>query len=429
MHTTRLLCLASISLALLDCTLGFAPVHKVNRQQAQEALPRVHQNADSNKRQFHLQSTQEDLMDMASPSNFTDAPLVSDYIPSPKLAVPLDVSDPRFGRFLVIIAAAMYGTNFGLVKLLDSNMDLATSASLRFGLAGLAVTAGVWLQERMRASDEEVTLDESRDRLNSLLRGVEVGVWYAIGYFFQALGLSLVEAGKSAFFCALAVLVVPLLDQVFSKKPLRSTQWIATMSALVGVGLLELGSNMPQIAGVQSIVTMLQSTIHPDSLGDFYCLLQALFFGVGYWRLEHASQKYPQQAGRVTAGQLLAVAGGSWLYWGATNVNTLSSTTWSLPTMFNSLVSFCTGLDPWIWGAIAWTGLVSTALAIFLETLALQAVSAAELTLLMTTVSLWGSAFAYVALGEVLPPIAWVGGLLILGGCVLSTQSDKKEVE
>jgi drug/metabolite transporter (DMT)-like permease len=425
-----------------------------------------------------LQMTFQDELagSLSAPFNLTDTnveltvPIANDYmtVASPTLNIPSLLPFPstpppataslndnpsillhvNVCRLLVLLAAAMYGTNFGLVKLLDTELPLAVSASVRFGLAAVVVTGAVWMQEqwqdRASLSSQEYkdstavvpitatessssttptlppTLNVHADRWASLVRGLEVGMWYAIGYWCQAQGLSLVEASKSAFFNALAVLVVPLLDWCLRHKPLRAVQWMAVVSALVGVGLVEWsGGNSSSDSSMRGVVSSTWNTV---SMGDVYCLLQAFFFGIGYWRLEDASQTYPQQAARITVGQLLAVAGGSWIYWGATSL-------WKQQSLGMDFMSIPTSLwtEPWIWGALVWTGLVSTALALFLETVALQAVSAAELTLLMTTVSLWGSAFAYVALGEVLPPLAWVGGFLILGSCVLTTQRNQEE--
>jgi len=172
---------------------------------------------------------------------------------------------------------------------------------------------------------------------------------------------------------------------------------------------------MASIAMAVGGVAMLQlgPSHHAESLltathGDLFCLAQALFFGIGYWRLESASVQYPDQTGRMTAGQLLAVAAGSILFWLGSGDGA-------------SLAQLQTWLtDPFILASLGWTGLVSTALALYMEAVALKVVSATELTVLMTSVSLWGSAFAYVTMGEVLPPIGMLGGLAILTGCVLS---------
>jgi drug/metabolite transporter (DMT)-like permease len=45
----------------------------------------------------------------------------------------------------------------------------------------------------------------------------------------------------------------------------------------------------------------------------------------------------------------------------------------------------------------------------------------------MTTVSLWGAAFGFVTLGEVLSPTGVLGGMLIMGGCVLGNIGEKKK--
>lgn len=58
-----------------------------------------------------------------------------------------------------------------------------------------------------------------------------------------------------------------------------------------------------------------------------------------------------------------------------------------------------------------------------METVALKVVSASELTLLMTTTSLWGAGFAFVTLGEFLTPTGMFGGLLIMAGCALGNMT------
>jgi drug/metabolite transporter (DMT)-like permease len=221
---------------------------------------------------------------------------------------------------------------------------------------------------------------------------------------------------KSAFFNSLAVIVVPLLDSLFKRKKLGWAALSSIAMALGGVGLLELGPDLDSAA----LTNVLPSSGAIDlrslvQVGDTLCLSQAIFFGIGYWRLESASTKHPDESGPITAGQLLAIAGGSVAYW-------LASTGSELP----SHAQWVQWLgDPFVLGAVAWTGLVSTALALWLETVALSVVSATELTILMTSVSLWGSLFAYLSMGETLSSVGLMGGVLILLGCVL-TSLDKK---
>ena len=188
---------------------------------------------------------------------------------------------------------------------------------------------------------------------------------------------------------------MPILDVLVKGKILKQKEIVSVLLACFGVGLLEIGPEGLSI-----------------SPGDILAFMQMIFFGIGYWRLEAVSHAHPHQAARVTVGQLSAVAAGAALYfvteYGLGHVD----------ISFDHVTQWLE--DPFIMGALLWTGLISTALALYFETVALKVVSATELTLLMTTTSLWGASFAYVTIGEVLSTTGMVGGLMILAGCGLS---------
>jgi drug/metabolite transporter (DMT)-like permease len=188
------------------------------------------------------------------------------------------------------------------------------------------------------------------------------------------------------------------LDALFKSKVLKQRDVASIALACLGVGFLELGPTGDLVF----------------TMGDLLCLGQTFAFGVGYWRLESESQKHSHNASRLVVGQLAAVAGGSAIYcFAELGIRD-----------FPSVDQFVTWLgDPFIIGALLWTGLISTALALYLETVALKVVSARELTLLMTTISLWGALFGFLALGEVLTSSGMFGGALIMAGCVLGNLS------
>jgi len=322
----------------------------------------------------------------------------------------------NMGRFLVLVASAMYGTNFAAVKMLDRVMPVAASASLRFSLAAVVVTVMVLVQE----SRSRNVWEEGRTRWSATLFGFEVGVWYFLGYICQALGLQHGEATKSAFFNALAVVVVPLLDGFFRGRRLGTRRIMSVVFALLGVALIQAGPDSDSVSSSARDNAYLSST-------DMFCFGQSIFFGVGYWRLEIGSITFPNQSGRITAGLLLAVAFGTLVYWLATSsVQAFLGTSSgigmeSIKSLLVQLYFWLT--DSFIVQGLLWTGLVSTALALYLETVALKVVSATELTILMTSVSLWGSAFAYVTMGETISPIGMAGGLMIMLACGLSAPS------
>jgi len=154
-------------------------------------------------------------------------------------------------------------------------------------------------------------------------------------------GLQTVAAGKSAFFNALAVVVVPILDVLLKNKVLRKMEVVSVLIACLGVGLLELGPE-----GGLTI-----------SSGDVLAFMQTIFFGVGYWRLEAESHAHNEQAARLTIGQLSAVAFGSTVY-AFTELGFGHLGVTSTEQVMDWL------RDPFIIGSLIWAGLFSTALAL-----------------------------------------------------------------
>jgi drug/metabolite transporter (DMT)-like permease len=191
----------------------------------------------------------------------------------------------------------------------------------------------------------------------------------------------------------LAVVVVPLLD-VLNGKNLLSREIVGIVLAVLGVGILELG-------GSDGVTAMALSH------GDLLSLLQPLAFGMAFWRMEKAMKKYPQQANRSTAAQLLAVFTMSAIYGNYVGFPESS-------VILNWLQ------DPHIVMALIWTGCITTALTVYMETIALKTLSAAETTLIFSTEPIWGAACASVVVGEQLGVGSFLGGALILAGCLIS---------
>jgi drug/metabolite transporter (DMT)-like permease len=284
-------------------------------------------------------------------------------------------------RFLLIGAAALYGTNFSLVKVLGDTMPVGVSTTLRFGLATLATLP--WLVG-----------DANREgALTAAGLGFEVGLWTSIGYVAQAVGLETTPASESAFICSLAVVTVPLLDRMAGKK-LLPRQWTGAILAVLGVAFLELSD-----VSSNSMTT-----------GDMLSLVQPFAFGMGFWRMETAIQRFPEEAARLTASQLFAVFLSSLAYglW-AFDLPTVQSFPWAeWSTNYSLLFS------------LFWTGIITTALTIYMETLAMKTLSAAETTLIFSTEPLWGTAFAALVFGEELGTNVAVGAAFILTACIYS---------
>ncbi len=106
------------------------------------------------------------------------------------------LNDVWKARLLLLLSAALYGTNFSVVKSLDEIIPVGVSSTLRFGLAAFAMLP--WLIAPL--SDEFIINIESAtkkttyafmepSRLSVGLAGMEIGLWNSIGYLSQAIGL------------------------------------------------------------------------------------------------------------------------------------------------------------------------------------------------------------------------------------------------
>lgn len=105
-------------------------------------------------------------------------------------------------RVLLLGVAAIWGTNFGTVKLIQSALPASAAAGVRFGLAAAALSP---------------SLVGARRRLSPGLwrEGVVAGLWVFAGYATQSIALEGCHANTSAFLCSLAVAAVPLLTWLF----------------------------------------------------------------------------------------------------------------------------------------------------------------------------------------------------------------------
>lgn len=77
--------------------------------------------------------------------------------------------------------------------------------------------------------------------------------------------------------------------------------------------------------------------------------------------------------------------------------------------------------------AIAWTGIMTTVVAIYFEGFALQVASATDAALTFASEPVWASFFGAWLLHEKLGPTSYVGGGIILLACLLGAVADMPE--
>lgn len=309
-----------------------------------------------------------------------------------------DTSAVWIARATLLTVSAFYGTNFGCVKIIEEALDPSVAAVMRFTLASMVFSP--YLLKYAATG-----ISESTKQL--VMGGLEVGLYTSLGYFGQSQALMTTDATTAAFICSLAVIVVPILEATFGKETTQNEKmglFLPAMMATAGVACLELGG----------------STL-PGS-GDLWALLQPLFFGLSFWRIEHHMKlaTKPGETQAFTGAILLFVAVFS-VVWASYDwaLPLLSGSDGSYAKLTSSLQTQLAALQNIkVAASILWTGVVTTALTAFFENIAMKKLDAVESTVIYSTEPLWGAVFAAATLGEKIGSNTVMGAVLIMGACV-----------
>jgi drug/metabolite transporter (DMT)-like permease len=151
-------------------------------------------------------------------------------------------------------------------------------------------------------------------------------------------------------------------------------------------------------------------------VGDFLALLQAVGFGTSFFLTERMMRGQPEQALPITAVQV-SMSALLCLVWciGDGWIGTEGSAMYTLPQMF---------FEPTLGmaaAAVAWTGVITTALNRYVETSALGKMSSAEASVILATEPLWAALFAAILLHEQFGANDYIGGVLIVAACLAQT--------
>jgi drug/metabolite transporter (DMT)-like permease len=295
-------------------------------------------------------------------------------------------------RLLLAFASILYGTNFPLGAMMNEALPPSAATSARMLLASLALSPFLFKLEPKLAP-------------TALL----CGCFTALGYITQSLSLVDTSPAKVAFIGAAVVIVCPTLEVLVNKKDLSLTKapqvWLAATLCMVGVGVLELYD--------PTGATALSDVFSQIGFGDFLAFLQAVGFGTSFFITERMMTEVPGQALPITAVQV-SVSAFLCMVWVFIDgwVGTAGADSYGMPAMF---------FEPSLQlaaGAVAWTGLITTALNRFIETTALGKMKSAEASVILATEPLWASLFAALWLNENFGANDYIGGALIVGACL-----------
>ncbi len=262
-------------------------------------------------------------------------------------------------RLALIAITLMWGVSITAVKGLLGYATPLTSVAVRFGLAALVLVPAL----------RGLTKAELRG-------GLVVGVVFGLGVTFQNLGLAETTASRSAFIVALSALLTPVLGAILLGHRPSAVLVVRLVVAMGGVFLLTAPSGSLADLNHGDLLTIVASVLYAGQI-----------VAIGHYAAGSSTK-------RLLGIQLLMTAGIALLLSPA-----LEAPRFHLVPVSLALVAF----------------LSTSSLTTFsLQIRAQRVVTASEAALVYTFEPVVTAATAYLAFGEKLGPVQWVGAAIIL---------------
>jgi drug/metabolite transporter (DMT)-like permease len=270
----------------------------------------------------------------------------------------------------------IWGSTFAIIKgILDQIMPF-TFLAYRFFWAAFILCLIFW--KRLKNIDKII-----------LRKGFLVGIFLFLGYTFQTVGLKYTTATKAGFITGLSVVLVPIISHFFIREKISKNSIIGVILAVIGLWFLNYNSSFI------------------FNFGDFLVLLCAVSFAMHIISVGLYARK-------VDYVLLVMVQ--------LTTVFVLSF----LMALFFERPGIHLYYPSGVWWSIILTGIFATALAFYIQNKFQRYSTATKTAIIFSGEPIFGAIFAYLLLGEKVGLIAWIGGLLIIFGMIISQQAEKK---
>ena len=302
--------------------------------------------------------------------------------------------DGLFWRGVVVVLCALWASNFACTKVvLAQDVDASTFAVARFSVAALSLLPGSIISIRKGNISWETT------------RGAIVcGSWVAFGYMGQLIGLLDTTPSRSCVICSLNCIFVAIVAEFMriNKANQRGYSSKFDLKKLVPALIAVMGVAIIELKGAGGDPTW----------GDFISFSQPIGFGMGYLQLENLMHKQPSAALPVSAVKLTVVSLAAFTFFEASHMMGGASQELILPDFSPILHSTSAML------AIFYTGIVTTSLALWVESIAFQRVPATDASVILTTEPLFAAAVSAVLVGEQFGLSDAIGAVFIVGACI-----------
>lgn len=268
--------------------------------------------------------------------------------------------------------ALIWGSTFVVVKNALDTVGPLTYVAWRFWLATIFLL--VLFHRRVWGIRRE-----------EILAGGLIGVWLALGYIFQTVGLQTTTSAKAGFITGLSVVIVPLLATVLLRRPPGRSAILGITAATVGLGFLSLNKNLRA------------------QEGDLWVLACAVAFALHIVSVSRfAPHADPIRLALVQIAAVAPLATGAAFAFETPSLNLPAAT----------------------WGAIALTGVAATALAFGIQVYVQRFTTSTHTALLFSLEPVFAALFGWWWAHESLGLKELIGCGLILAGMLVAELGD-----
>jgi len=276
-------------------------------------------------------------------------------------------SSPGFAVAGLIAMTAIWGWTFLIVKDAIGKMPVMDFLAVRFAVAAIVMLAvrPAGLRHIGR---------------RGLWHGVVIGFLLGMSYITQTYGLRTVSPAVSGFITGMAVVFTPVFSWLFFKGKISRNTWAAVVLALIGLALLSLRG---WAFGTGEMLTVACAV---------FVAFQVL--GLGVWSPQHESYSFAQVQITTAAVMMLAAAAPGGII---------------LPP------------DWAVWGTVAITAVLATALAFVVQTWAQSILSPTHTAVILTMEPVFAGIFA-VAVGHIHLTVQVIAGAVCVIVAMLVAQ-------
>lgn len=271
----------------------------------------------------------------------------------------------------------VWGVTFVVVQDALSGIGPYYFIGIRFALAFAFLGLIYW--KRFALLDRE-----------TLKAGFIIGIFLFAGYAFQTVGLKYTTASNAGFITGLAVVLVPLISSILTKKLPGIGALLGIGCATVGLALLSLGDNL---------------TVNFGDVLTFFCALSY----AGHILLvgRYAPRHDPVLLAILQIGVVAVIGLGCGALWE------------TMPDQFSRPV----------WMGLLITAIPATALAFLIQNSVQRFTSPTHTAIIFIMEPVFAAATGWLVAGEILTARQWVGCLLILTGMLVAELKDSLTAE